>query len=854
MERLGDVAAGVRVTMRIISYLSRRLKARSDKEHEMSFNRLIIATAFIMIMLWQRHPEMQTALLVMTLYVAVSTALLAHILVFPGASPVRRFVALCVDTICMSWQSYLGGESVAAFFPVYLWIIFGNGFRFGISALLNAVILTTLGFGVVIVTTQYWREQSNIAFGLWISLLVLPAYAGTLIQRLSKARQQAEEANEAKTMFLANVSHELRTPLTAIIGMGQLLQDTSQTAEQQDMLTTVQTAARSLLWLIDDLLKLARLDVGRLTIDRVKFDLPQLLNAVRRLLLVQANAKGLSISIHITPDVPLELVGGERQLREVLVNLVDNAIKFTDAGGVLVAVQLTERPEGGSWLLYEVVDTGVGIATGAKTHIFDTFTQADSTISARFGGTGLGLAISRRLASLLGGQLDVESSLGCGSSFRLVVPYESPSETEPFDLSNLAVCLLVAEGDGRRHLSAQFAELGVTVIDIDPRTALSQITATMDRWSAGKRTDSAPVLVIGAEGLGWAGDEMQAMLTDCAAIGLHAVFVRNHTSATQPDIRWLCTSTIYVNAPTKHLAAALRAASVRGGPSRQEPLANIGRQLQILVAEDNGVNQKVLMKLLEKAGHNAVLVRDGDAAVETLVMHPGRFDAVLMDVNMPRLDGLEATKLYRCTAMGLPHLPIIGLTADATEEMASRCQKAGMDTCLTKPFDAVHLLATLQRLVTTNNAPQQQVSPSQDLLDKSRSHQTGSKVLDEILLQSLVELGGEAFVSELIVDFQQEASDLIALLDAALQHDEFGQSYAHAHALQSMSSNMGACALVNLCEYWQRLTDVQMAAQADELARRADLELARVQEAFRVWQIERRRKSGLGIDAQPWAE
>ena len=280
----------------------------------------------------------------------------------------------------------------------------------------------------------------------------------------------------------------------------------------------------------------------------------------------------------------------------------------------------------------------------------------------------------------------------------------------------------------------------------------------------------------------------------------------------------------------------------------------MGRQLRILVAEDNGVNQKVLMKLLENAGHAAVLVGDGDTAVDTLVMNPGRFDAVLMDVNMPHLDGLEATKLYRCTAMDLPHLPIIGLTADATEEMISRCHKAGMDACLTKPFDAANLFATLQRLVIPGDLPQQKAPLSQDMSGKSSSNQTGDVALDEAFLQSLLELGGEAFVSELFNEFQQEAGHLIELLDAALLHGDFGQSYVHAHALQSMSLNIGARALANLCDYWQRLPDVQLTAQTDELARRADFELARVQEAFRVWRLERRRSPGLGIEARSWVE
>ena len=830
--------------MNVISSLARRLRACPDKEHEMSFNRLAISTLFVLVLLWRGQAALEPALLGMALYVVLSTAVLAHILMRPAASPRRRFLALSLDTACMSWQSYVGGEAVAAFFPIYLWITFGNGFRFGLQALRSAMLVTAIGSGIVFLATPFWRTQSHLAIGLWISLLVLPAYAGTLIQRLSKARQEAEAASEAKTLFLANVSHELRTPLTAIIGMGRVLQDTPLNTEQRDMAETVQGAARSLLALIDDLLKLSRIDAGQLHIDRVKFGLPQLLVSIRQLLLVEAKAKGFEISIHVAADVPLVLIGGERELREILTNLVSNAVKFTETGGVLIAVWLNRQSEDGLRLRFEVADTGIGIDPAAKDHIFDTFTQADSTIAGRYGGTGLGLAISKRLATALGGSLQVESRLGRGSSFRLDAPFEPVPDTLPVAAAGREVVLLAPEGVGKQHLLVQLARLAVPVVDVDPGISSDQLAAALrDRLRQSRAT---AVVLVCVDGLGWPSGTVEALLTQCRAVaGPHVVFCSESTGAVEPYVRWTCASTIGRRASVQHLAAALQVASKQEVTYRPERLAAAARQLRILVAEDNRINQKVLTQLLERAGHTMVLVEDGEAALDTLLENPDHFDLALMDVNMPRMDGLEATKHYRVMTMDLPHLPIVALTADATEEMAHRCREAGMDACLTKPFEPMHLLATLDRLASPGRPGEEKPRPALQAHRPPKADAEAGAVLDDVLLQSLMSLGGNAFVDELVTEFKQEAGTLLDALRAAVERNEFEKTYAHAHTLQGISANVGARVLEELCRTWQGLGDAQLRIQADELTRRINVELARVGEAFRARQLDRRRTPGL---------
>ena len=831
--------------MRAVTWLVRRLKARPDTEHEMSFNRFGIAAVFIAILLAQGRSFTQAPLLVMCTYVAASIALLAHILAFPAAAPRRRFAALVLDTACMSVETYLGGEQVGGFFLIFLWISFGNGLRFGIGALRMSVVVTGAGAAVTLLTTPYWRSQPTLGFGLWCGLVVLPAYAGSLIQRLAKARQEAEEASAAKTLFLANVSHELRTPLTAIMGMGRLLQDTSLDREQQEMTETVQTAARSLLALIDDLLKVSRLDASRDPVIQAKFDVMQVLIQVRQLLLAQAGAKGLTVSVHVAPDVPAEVIGGERQLREILTNLVGNAVKFTEAGGVLVSAAPMRHPDGGQRLRFEVADTGIGIVPHAKAHIFDTFTQADSTIAGRFGGTGLGLAISRRLARLLGGTLEVDSTFGQGSTFKLTLPFSVPAGAPPAHPSNVAACVVAAEGSSRLWSAGGLADLTVSVTEIDAALPADQLVVALRRWHQSIPAPTSPVVILDIGELGCPAEEVRAALARCASIaGPHVILAATDRLPPGVDVRWDCASLLTGPTDRPALASALRIASAQVQASRPAPLAGVGRPLRVLVAEDNPVNQKVLMKLLAKAGHSATLVRDGESALDALEARAGHFDAVLMDVNMPHMDGLEATKLYRFTALGDRHLPVIGLTADATDEMAERCRQAGMDACLTKPFDAARLLATLQDLAPVGGTPghalEQGTGESFGLTGEHRSEpvfgQAEEEVLDGRVLQGLADLGGEEFVSELVTEFKQEAGRLVGELSAALRRNKTVQVHGHAHTLRGVSYNVGARTLGKLCDDVKRLSDAELGLQGDVLAHRAGAEFARVEAAFRARQ------------------
>nr|WP_255574794.1 ATP-binding protein [Caldovatus aquaticus] len=485
--------------------LAARLANRPDTEHEMSRNRLVFALLIAIYAAILGGEASGVLLSVLAVYAVLAFGVLAHLVARPGICQPRRAVALLLDMAFLSAVLHLGGEALALFFFIYLWVILGNGFRFGIPWLRAGMATGLLAFGAVVLTTPFWWDQIHLSIGLWLGMLVVPAYAGTLIRKLEQARQQAEQANQAKTLFLASVSHELRTPLTAIIGMGGLLAETRLDPAQQEMTRTIGGAARSLLGLIDGILDFSRIEAGDVRVETVEFDLLDLLDEVRRLVAVTAAEKGLTLALHVTPRTPLRLRGDRRHLQEVLTNLAGNAVKFTAAGSVVIAADLARAEPGGRRTLrFEVSDTGIGIAPEALERVFESFTQADPSILNRYGGTGLGLAICRRLVELHGGRIGVESQPGVGSTFWFTFALESAeaeaAEAEPALPEGTGVLLLA--GGPAAVLEARLAALGVgcrRLGSVAEAVALLRAPAGRGAGAAGRQR---PIVVLDPRGLG----------------------------------------------------------------------------------------------------------------------------------------------------------------------------------------------------------------------------------------------------------------------------------------------------------------------------------------------------------------
>jgi two-component system sensor histidine kinase RpfC len=780
-----------------LHWLRARLSGRADSEHEMSVNRFV----FLMLMvvyLWVRPvPQESWALLTLACGLALTIGIFGHIVWRPGVSSIRRSIAICADLSTISLMMYFGDSAGAIFYPLLLWTVLGNGFRFGIVWLASSGVVAVCLFVSVIVASPFWRGNPFLSGGLTVGLIIIPGYAAVLIRKLNEARQFAERASAAKTMFLATVSHQLRTPLNAISGAHDTLLESSLTDEQREMVGIARDGTDILLATIEELIDFSQVESGQLRRNPVTFELLSLLDEVMTMARTLAHEKPVRLALHVDARCPLRLRGEQRYLRDILQNLMSNAVKFTHEGGVLLAIRPLEIADRNCRIEFEVVDTGIGIEAEALDHIFDSFTQANERILDEFGGTGLGLAICRRLASALSGSVSVSSVAGQGSTFRVDVMFElPPSESSQQDVDERKQPRLVDDTAG--SLAARLRRIApdqVALLDFaaDPRDNTPCIAVVSSQEAALAQTSAdGPTIYYGA---------MSGVPTSNRLAG---------------DLRWHCVSRLELDFSREDWASAvaialfpLEAASGRGAvviPFRSKP-----RGMRALIADDNRLNQRVIGKVLETAGYEVVFAGNGDDALE--IMDSGTVNIVLMDVNMPILNGLDATKHYRVSALDLSHLPIIGLTADATPRMEQRCLEAGMDACITKPIDAHRLLSIMEQFVGKGSADAAPALAANLVMLPTAEPKEGS--LDEARLRELEALGGTGFLREMLSSLMTDVETLTIDLQRAQGQNDLYLFRDLAHSIRSCAANLGAESLCRQAERLEGLSAEKFANDAE---------------------------------------